>query len=139
MSSSPVDLSILARGSAGPAAPTALPSPPRRRWATRLVIPTVILVGAGAVLAYTGRDALLPQTAVHVVPVVTKTGVAGVAASVAVQAPGWVEAAPFATAVSALADGVVKEVLVLEGQPVEPGEVIARLVDDDAIGLRRVR
>jgi RND family efflux transporter MFP subunit len=35
-------------------------------------------------------------------------------------------------AVPALSDGVVKEVLILEGQPVEAGEVVVRLIDDDA-------
>jgi RND family efflux transporter MFP subunit len=49
-----------------------------------------------------------------------------------VQAPGWVEADPFPIAVSALADGVVKEVLALEGQTVKVGDVVARLVDEDA-------
>jgi len=32
----------------------------------------------------------------------------------------------------ALTDGVVKEVLVVEGQPVKAGQVVARLIDDDA-------
>ena len=46
--------------------------------------------------------------------------------------PGWVEADPFPTAVTALADGVVAEVLVLEGQRVEPNQVVARLIADEA-------
>lgn len=128
MNASASNLTVFARGDTPSAAAAA---PPRRRW-SRLALPAVILIGAAAVLAYTGRDALLPQTPVRVVPVVVKSGVAGVSAGVAVQAPGWVEAAPFATAVSALADGVVKEVVVLEGQPVAAGDVVARLVDDDA-------
>jgi RND family efflux transporter MFP subunit len=49
-----------------------------------------------------------------------------------VQAPGWIEPAPYATAVPALTDGVIREVLALEGQTVQAGEVIARLIDDDA-------
>jgi RND family efflux transporter MFP subunit len=70
---------------------------------------------------------------VQVVPVLMKsdTGPQPVG-SVVVQAPGWVEADPFPTAVSALADGVVEEVLVLEGERVEQGQVVARLVAEDA-------
>lgn len=49
-----------------------------------------------------------------------------------VQAAGWLEADPFYIAATALADGVVKEMLVLEGDFVEQGEVLARLVDDDS-------
>ncbi len=49
-----------------------------------------------------------------------------------VQAPGWLEADPFVVAATALTDGVVEEVLVLEGQSVEAGQPVARLVRDDA-------
>jgi RND family efflux transporter MFP subunit len=70
---------------------------------------------------------------VRVVPVLVKPDDTAVAAGdVVVQAPGWVEADPFPTAVSALADGVVEDVLVLEGQRVHAGQVVARLVDEDA-------
>lgn len=55
-----------------------------------------------------------------------------------VQAAGWLEAEPFYTAATGLADGVVKEVLVLEGDHVEAGQALARLVDDDAL-LRLAR
>jgi multidrug efflux pump subunit AcrA (membrane-fusion protein) len=95
-------------------------------------------------LGYTAKDALWPPRGVHVVPVVVKAGVAAPAAGdgtmpatmnaggATVQAPGWVEADPFPIAVSALTDGIVKDVLALEGQPVKAGDVVARLVDDDA-------
>ncbi len=49
-----------------------------------------------------------------------------------VQAAGWLEAEPFLVAATALADGVLEEMLVLEGDHVEQGQVIARLIDDDA-------
>lgn len=48
------------------------------------------------------------------------------------QASGWVEPDPFPVKATALIDGVVASVQVLEGQPVQKGEVIATLVDDDA-------
>lgn len=97
------------------------------------------LVGSAAfLLAYAARDVLLPARAVRVVPVVAKTGVASGGAAT-VQAPGWVEADPYPVAVSALADGIVREVLALEGAAVEVGQVVARLVDDDArLALERM-
>lgn len=53
--------------------------------------------------------------------------------SVAVQAPGWIEPDPFPTYVTALTHGVVEKVLVLEGEPVTAGQVVATLVPDDAL------
>lgn len=65
-------------------------------------------------------------------------GVPAAGGAVTAQAPGWVEAAPFAYAAAALTDGTVREVLVLEGERVSKGQVVARLVDDDArIALAR--
>jgi multidrug efflux pump subunit AcrA (membrane-fusion protein) len=54
-----------------------------------------------------------------------------------VQAPGWVEAEPHDVAVPALAEGVVESLLVLEGDAVEAGQVVARLVAEDAVLARR--
>ncbi|MFN0133814.1 MAG: efflux RND transporter periplasmic adaptor subunit [Phycisphaerales bacterium] len=124
---------------------------PRARWATRLLIPAAVLLATGGILAYAARDALQPRLSVHVVAAIPKAGL-DVAPSdvepapssdsqspveaplgpVVVQAPGWIEPAPFAVSVPALAEGVVKEVLVLEGERIEAGQVVARLIDDDA-------
>lgn len=104
---------------------------PRFRWKTRVLGPGVILLAVGGLLAYTAREALTPATAVRVVPVVVKAVQDGGGAAV-VQAPGWIEADPFAISVSALTDGVVKEMLALEGQEIKAGQVVARLVDEDA-------
>lgn len=49
-----------------------------------------------------------------------------------VQAAGWLEAEPFYVACTALADGVVESVEVLEGDHVSEGDVVARLVADDS-------
>ncbi len=119
------------------------------------MLPVLVLLCALAVLAWSARDALWPAVEVRVVPVVAKpraadangseeseAGSATIAAreQTIVQAPGWIEPDPFAVTVPALTDGVVKEVLVLEGQRVEAGEVLARLIDDDAnLTLRRAR
>ncbi len=48
-----------------------------------------------------------------------------------VQAAGWLEAEPFTTACTSLVDGVVEEMMVLEGDWVEKGEVVAQLVRED--------
>lgn len=139
--STPPDLGVLSRSS--PAAATNRPSAiprPTSRWKTRVLVPAAIFSAAGALLIYSGRHALIPATEVRVVPAVMKTVQAGpgetsptaAAGTVVAQAAGWVEADPYPFNVAALTDGVVKEVLVLEGQPVEAGQVVATLVDDDA-------
>lgn len=48
------------------------------------------------------------------------------------QASGWIEADPFPVRATALTDGVVEEVHVLEGESVEEGQILATLVDEDA-------
>jgi HlyD family secretion protein len=113
--------------------------PPASRWKSRVLLPAGILCLFAAVFAFAARDSLFPGSPVRVVPVVTKaSGGADAGGSVTSQAAGWVEADPFPMYVAALADGVVKEVLVLEGEAVQAGQVVARLVDDDArIALAR--
>ena len=132
MATSKMSLTALARGGRATAddVAAAIP-PPQRRWRTRVAVPAVLLLTVTALLVYSARDVLLPATDVRVVPVIVKSGVAGGPAPI-VQAPGWFEADPFMVAVSTLAGGVVREVLVLEGEPVTAGQVVARLVDDDA-------
>ena len=142
------DLRTLSRGgdasdSASPARTSSAVPPPRFNWKTRVLLPGGILLALLLLMAYASRETLLPARTVTVVPVVLKdlaasttnqapAAAGGFAPSAGVQAPGWVEADPFPTAVTALADGVVREMLALEGQPVKTGQVVARLVDDDA-------
>lgn len=127
--------------------PQEIPRPPSR-WKTRILVPATIVVGTLGLLAYSARGTLQAVTEVQVVPVITDT-LAGAgpnenanttvaapriasAPTMLVQAPGWIEPAPYSTFVPALAEGVVHEVLVLEGDRVEVGQVIARLIDADA-------
>ncbi|MHC5109019.1 MAG: efflux RND transporter periplasmic adaptor subunit [Planctomycetota bacterium] len=106
---------------------------PRKNWRSRILLPAVILATMIALVGFAARDTLMRTTPVNVVPVVVKNGHASQAEdTVLVQAPGWVEADPYPIAVSTLADGVVSEVLVLEGDIVKKDQVVARLVDDDA-------
>jgi HlyD family secretion protein len=136
MSTQP-DLLVLSRGSENAAGVTSV-TPPARRWLLRFGLPAAVMVAVVALLLYTARDALVSATDVWVAPVVVRGGGGGgstpgsAAQQVLVQAPGWVEADPYAVSVPALTPGVVREVLVLEGQRVEKGQVVAVLVDDDA-------
>ncbi len=101
------------------------------KWKSHVWLPAAILIAAGLLLWHVLGDALSAGIEVRVVPVVVKT-TAETGGAVTVQAPGWVEAAPYPISVPALADGTVQDVLVLEGQTVKAGDVVARLVDDDA-------
>lgn len=159
MHATQTDLSALRRGLAPPAPADSsrlrIPMPPIQ-WRTRIALPGLIFVSAAAMLLYAGRDVLTPAIDVEVVPVVSKAGAGGSIAGAPagmddapggkgassgrdaaptgpiVTAPGWVEADPYSTAVSALINGVVAEVLVLDGETVTAGQVVAKLVDDDA-------
>ncbi|MFC1765135.1 efflux RND transporter periplasmic adaptor subunit [Planctomycetota bacterium] len=104
---------------------------PSRKWLTRVTLPMTILMVALALLGYAARDSLRPAIGVRTIHVTSKS-VTPTAGTVTVQAPGWVEADPFPIYVPALAPGVVKEVLVLEGESVAASQVVARLIDDDA-------
>lgn len=161
MTSSHTDLRALRRGP-GPMKQVTSTSPPssgapilvprpRSSCLTRLVVPAVVLLATGGILAYAARDALRPRLAVHVAAVIPKEDFTIAPAEahsapdddqetltdaplgpIVVQAPGWIEPEPFAVSVPALAEGVVEEVLVLEGERVEVNQIVASLIDDDA-------
>ena len=125
------DLSVLSRSRGA-----GVPHPPRK-WKTRVLLPAAMLLAVASLAAWSARDALLPAADVRVVPVMLRAAGAetianGSSGGVVAQAPGWVEADPYPVYVCALTDGVLEEVLVLEGQPVEANQVVARLVSDDA-------
>lgn len=119
--------------------------PPQYPWRTRIAVPVGIVVALMLLTAWSARELLLPVTDVRVVPVVMRPAneasraMAGAdapasagKAAVTMQATGWIEPSPYATAVASLTDGTVREILVLEGQTVRAGDVLVRLVDDDA-------
>lgn len=113
------------------AAPTTVPEP-RRRLFARVVVPLALLGATVALAAWSSREMWLPRTLVRVLPVVAKpAGENGASGAVTVQAPGWLEPDPFPVYATALVEGVVREVTVLEGQAVAAGDVVARLVDDE--------
>lgn len=106
--------------------------PPRRRRLTRVLIPLLVLLATVGLLLYASWEQILPATPVRVTPVIVKTVQGQQTGTVTVQAPGWVEPAPHPYYASALANGIVEEVTVLEGERVTAGQVVARMVDDDA-------
>lgn len=128
--STSVDLSQLAVERT--ASPTSQPSGPSRRWFSRYVLPLGLALAFGGLLAWAMRDSLLPAQPVTVMPVLVARAEVQQAGTPLFQAAGWVEPRPVATVVSSLTDGVVEELHVVEGQLVEKGEPIARLLNTDA-------
>lgn len=125
---------------------TAVP-PPASRWRTRIALPALILLSVAALLGYAARDTLRPAVGVRVAPVVARPAEASTAAamptavaSIAVQAPGWIEPAPYPVSVAALAEGVVESVHFLEGQRLKAGDVMVEMVSVDAsLNVARIR
>jgi RND family efflux transporter MFP subunit len=104
----------------------------------RFGLPVFAIVATLALIVAAAWQALRPATEVDAVAVVIR-GVEtrdspGESSSEGriIQAPGWVEADPFTVYAAALTEGVVEEVLVLEGDRVEQGQPIATLNSDDA-------
>ena len=113
-----------------------IPPPHRSRaW----LLPVGILLGFALLFLILFRDRLLPATEVKSASVIaipddveTTAPAPDRDAPVIFQATGWVEPDPWAVKATALIDGVVDQVHVLEGQAVEKGELIATLIKDDA-------
>jgi multidrug efflux pump subunit AcrA (membrane-fusion protein) len=105
---------------------------PPSRVVSRYVLPAVVLVGFAALLGWAARERFLPAREVTVVPVVVARAETHAAGTALFQAAGWIEPCPSAVAVSALAEGVVGELLIVEGQSVAAGQPMARLIDVDA-------
>ena len=104
----------------------------RRAVLSRYVLPGVVLLGFTAMLGWAARDRLLTAKAVTVVPVIVARAELQQAGTPLFQAAGWIEPRPTPIIVSALTEGIVSELLVVEGQQVERGEPVARMVDADA-------
>jgi len=111
----------------------------RRRWPAHILVPAAVAVAVGAVVLVSAREVLQPATPIDVRPVVftgtsatTQPDQPATRRGATVLAPGWIEADPFYVACTALTDGVIEQMLVLAGQRVEAGQVVARLVAEDA-------
>lgn len=105
---------------------------PRFNWKLRVLIPGLVFGGFALLLGLSVYEELLPGIRVQASPVILKPAEGNVKGAVTVQAAGWLEADPYKSYVTALTDGIVREVLVLEGETVAAGQVVARLVDEDS-------
>lgn len=132
------------------AAAAMLPDAKKMRRRLAAVVPVLVAGGTVSVLLGSAWPMVQPAREVRVAQAVfdrsapaaaapeTSVGNRGASDVPTVQAAGWLEAEPFYVACAALADGVVESIEVLEGDRVERGEVIARLVAEDAeLRLRR--
>ena len=126
---SPLDLRQLA---VERTAPTGAIGARKRKFWTRYGVPLVVVLGFAAVVGWSLRDRFLPKRAVTVVPIVLTQAEVQQAGTPLFQAAGWIEPRPSAVLVSALVEGIVEELFVVEGQAVEKGQPIAKLVDADA-------
>jgi len=127
--STQLDLSQLAVDRSQPAKATVKV---KRSWFTRYVLPFGILFGFLSLFAWAARDSFLPAQSITITPVVVSRAVIKQEGTPLFQAAGWVEPRPTPVVASALAPGVIREMLVIEGQKVEKGEPIAMLIDIDA-------
>ncbi|MSR48304.1 MAG: efflux RND transporter periplasmic adaptor subunit [Planctomycetes bacterium] len=118
-----LDLDVLAR-----AKPVARPK--RRLW-TRL-LPVALLLAFAAIFASTLTDFGRSAVRVTVVRPQSAGDAGGAPLAETLQRSGWIEPDPFAVTVTALAAGVVREVLVLEGARVNAGQELVRLDDASA-------
>ncbi|MBL9151380.1 MAG: efflux RND transporter periplasmic adaptor subunit [Verrucomicrobiales bacterium] len=114
--------------------------PKARRDQLAAVLPFGLVVGFAALLWLVMGDRLMPARELQMESVATLPGgtaYEGVAMADGTtplfQASGWVEPDPLPVKATALVDGVVEEVLVLEGESVKKGQLLATLIDDDAV------
>lgn len=103
-----------------------------RRWFTRYGLPLVILASFVSMIIWATREAWLPAQEVTVVPVIVARAQVYQPETPLFQAAGWVEPRPTPIYVSALAEGVLDELFIVEGDHVEAEQVVARLIDTDA-------
>lgn len=120
-----IDLSALSRS-----APSL---PPPRRSKLRYVIPALIVLAFLGVLASTLQELWRGSVQVSVVrPQLVDSSSSAASGTPLFQAAGWIEPDPFPIEVTALAEGVVRELLVQQSDHVEAGQVVARLIERDA-------
>lgn len=117
--------------------PSANGTPGRRRpggryLVSRYLLPAAVLLGFAGLMGWSSRGSLFPARSVTVVPVLTTRAEVRQAGTPVFQAAGWVEPRPAPLLVTAMAEGVVEQMLVVEGQTVNAGEPVARLVEADA-------
>lgn len=108
-----------------------VPLPPFS-WKTRIFLPFFIFFSIGTLLFIAGYETFLPVTTVTVSPVIPKQTQGSQAGTTVVQAAGWVQADPYLIHISALADGIVQDVFVLEGESVKKDQLLVQMISEDA-------
>ena len=110
---------------------------PSRRFVTRYGLPVAIIAITFVILGFASWKLIRKTHPVEAVTVVMRdvettepTSTEASSGSI-VQAPGWVEASPYAIYAGALIQGIVEEILVLEGDYVEEGQPVATLISED--------
>ena len=115
-------------------------SRPAKRRIGVWLLPLAILLGFVLIFALLFRDLLLPAKSVEVVTAVgieeavsssSAPKTRAVQGELLFQASGWVEPDPLPTKATALTDGIVDEVHVLEGELVKKGDLLATLIGID--------
>lgn len=125
--------------------------PKSRDWRARFAsaLPWLLILGFLGVLGFVFGDRIVPARELDMSTVVTvrqnadtvsapvETGANSEPmnfsdAPMLFQASGWIEPDPFPTIATALIDGVVETVEILEGDKVEKGQLLAKLIDEDA-------
>jgi RND family efflux transporter MFP subunit len=126
--------------------PPAGASSKRKRSFTWL-LPVGLVIGFILILTLLFGERLIPAVEVNTAPVITirsgessrlstppsptESPAAG-KGDLIFQASGWVEPDPYTIFVPSLINGVIAEVMTLEGEVVEKGDLLATLIDDDA-------
>ena len=118
-------------------------TPPTRsakRWLGACLLPLSTFLGFVLLFALLFRDRLLPGKAVDVVPAIgieetitrsTTSEHRMSSGKPLFQASGWVEPDPLPIKATALTDGIVDQVHVLQGALVQKGDLLATLIGDD--------
>lgn len=104
----------------------------KRTWLLKWGLPFAIIAGFTVLVGWSARDHWLPATPVTVVPVILARAETQQAGTPLFQSAGWIEPRPTAVMASALVEGIVDQLLVVEGQEVQAGQPLARLIDADA-------
>ena len=113
---------------------------PTRRWFSRIALPGAVLIGFLILVGAAAGHRLLPVRGVTVTPVLVKRAAAQREGQPLFQAPGWIEPRPTPINVPALAAGIMEDLHVVEGQTVQAGMLIAKLISIDAeLAVRRAR
>jgi len=105
---------------------------PRRSYLSRYLVPGFLALGFLVIIAWAFRNVLMPGIPVTVIPVTVNQVENQEQGTELFKAAGWVEPRPTLIRVPALAEGVVKELLVVDDQAVKAGDPVVTMVEDDA-------